>query len=671
MSAQRWKRRRIGAATAAALATGLAATAVASGAGGAGGSVARSRDPGPTATAPAVPTQGLPYENPHLPVSKRVADLLSRMTLQERVGQMTQTERYQVYNDPTPITTWSLGSILSGGGSVPTPNTPQAWADMVDRFQSAALATRLHIPILYGIDSVHGDGNMYGATVFPHNIGLGATRDPALVRDVEHVTAEETRASGPQWSFAPCICAARDDRWGRTYESFGEDPKLVEQMETAIDGFQGPPGHLSDADRVLATAKHYAGDGDTTYGTGNGDYRIDQGVAITSRPDFWRNALQQYVPAVKRHHVGSVMPSYSSVDWTEDGVGNPIRMHGNQELITGVLKQKLGFDGFVVSDWEGIHQLPGDWPTQVATGVNAGIDLFMEPNAYQSFETTLTDEVMTGRVPMSRIDDAVSRILTQKFELGLFEHPYTDRTHIGEIGSPQHRAVARRAVAESQVLLRNRHHALPLSGGDDVYVAGSNADNIGNQAGGWTLTWQGGSTNVIPGTTILQGIRQAVHGGSVTYSADASAPIPPGATGIVVVGETPYAEGFGDVGGPQYSGDPGDRGVPRLAKDMQLSAADKAAVDRVCAAAKQCVVVVVSGRPLIIDPAQQNEIDGLVAAWLPGSEGEGVADTLFGRRPFTGRLPVTWPKTLAQEPINVGDRNYDPLYPFGWGLRTR
>jgi beta-glucosidase len=671
MSAQRSKRRRIGAATAAALATGLAATAVASGAGAGGGSVAAGGDPGPTAPAPAVPTSGLPYENAQLPVAKRVADLLSRMSLQERVGQMTQTERYQVYDDPTPITTWNLGSILSGGGSVPTPNTPQAWADMVDRFQRAALATRLHIPILYGIDAVHGDGNMYGATVFPHNIGLGATRDPALVRDVEHVTAAETRASGPQWSFAPCICAARDDRWGRTYESFGEDPKLVAQMETAIDGFQGPPGHLSDADRVLATAKHYAGDGDTTYGTGNGSYRIDQGVAITSRPDFWRNALAQYVPAVQQHHAGSVMPSYSSVDWTEDGVGNPIRMHGNHELLTGVLKQKLGFDGFVISDWEGIHQLPGDWPTQVATGDNAGIDLMMEPNAYQSFETTLTDEVDSGRVPISRIDDAVRRILTKKFELGLFEHPYTDRTRIGEIGSPQHRAVARRAVAESQVLLKNRRHTLPLSTGRDVYVAGSNADNIGNQAGGWTLTWQGGSTNAIPGTTILQGIKQAVHGGSVTYSADASAPISRHATGIVVVGETPYAEGFGDVGGPQYSGDPGDRGVPRPVKDMQLSAADKLAVDRVCAAAKRCVVVVVSGRPLIIDPAQLHEIDGLVAAWLPGSEGAGVADTLFGRRPFTGRLPVTWPKTLAQEPINVGDASYDPLYPFGWGLRTR
>jgi beta-glucosidase len=270
---------------------------------------------------------------------------------------------------------------------------------------------------------------------------------------------------------------------------------------------------------------------------------------------------------------------------------------------------------------------------------------------------------------MARIDDAVRRILTKKFELGLFEHPFTDRRYISQVGSPAHHALARRAAAESQVLLENRNRTLPLGGRQPVYVAGSNADNIGNQAGGWTLTWQGGSTNVIPGTTILDGIRQQAR--SVTYSVDGSAPVPRGSVGIVVVGETPYAEGFGDVFGPQWAYDPGDQNVPRPVKDMQISAADKAAIDRVCAATTRCVVVVVSGRPLIIDPAQRNEADAIVAAWLPGSEGAGVADTLFGARPFTGRLPMSWPRTLAQEPINVGDRNYDPLYPFGYGLTTR
>jgi len=310
-----------------------------------------------------------PYMNPHLPVQFRVKDLLSRMTLAEKVGQMTQAERAPIEGEPAQLTELNVGSVLSGGGSVPTPNTPEAWANMVDKFQQAALETRLHIPIIYGVDSVHGHGNLYGATIFPHNIGLGATRDPDLVREVEHVTAEETRASGPQWVFAPCICAARDDRWGRTYESFSEDPRLVEKMETAIDGFQGRPGQLADRDRVLATAKHYAGDGDTVYGTGSGDYPIDQGVSQTSHRDFWELALRQYVPAVRKHHVGSVMPSYSSVDWTEDGLGNPTKMHGSKELIQGVLKDQIGFDGFVISDYNGIHQLPGDLAEQVRTSM--------------------------------------------------------------------------------------------------------------------------------------------------------------------------------------------------------------------------------------------------------------------------------------------------------------
>jgi beta-glucosidase len=612
------------------------------------------------------------YENPRAPIPKRVADLLSRMTLAEKVGQMTQAERAAVAEDPAPITDLALGSLLSGGGSVPTPNTPQAWADMVDGFQRAALATRLHIPIIYGVDSVHGHGNLYGATVFPHNIGLGATRDPGLVEDVEHITADETRASGPQWAFAPCVCAARDDRWGRTYESFSEDPSLVIKMETAIDGFQGDGGRdLADRDRVLATAKHYAGDGDTVYGTGSGDYKIDQGIAVTSREDFWKTSLRQYVPAVKEHNVGSVMPSYSSVDWTEDGVGNPLNMHAHEELISGVLKGELGFDGFVISDYNGIDHIPGDFATQVRTSVNAGVDMFMQPTNFATFISTLTEEVNANRVPIGRIDDAVSRILAKKFALGLFEHPFTDRTDIGRIGSPQHRAVARRAVAESQVLLKNDERALPLRGKGDLYVAGSNSDNIGNQAGGWTLTWQGGSTTQIPGTTILQGIRDAARHGNVISSPDASAPVPAGATGVVVVGETPYSEGFGDVGGPQWAYDPGDNNVPRPPQTMELNAADKAAVDTVCAAAAKCVVLVVSGRPVIIDPAQLGEIDALVASWLPGSEGEGVADVLFGRAPFTGKLPVTWPRSIDQEPINVGDADYDPLFPFGFGLRTR
>ena len=620
------------------------------------------------AAAPAAssPAAARPWMNASHTPRARAELLLARMTLDEKVGQMTQAERGAVSGDPGLITTWKLGSLLSGGGSTPTPNTPAAWADMVDAFQSRALQTRLQIPLIYGVDSVHGHGNLVGATVFPHNIGLGASRDSRLVERIEHVTAEETRATGPQWVFAPCVCVARDLRWGRTYESFGEDPSLVIKMETAIDGFQGPRARgLADRDRVLATAKHYAGDGDTEYGSAAGDYTIDQGVTITNRRDFARIDLAPYVPAVRKHRSGSVMPSFSSVDWTEDGVGDPIKMHANRELITDVLKDRIGFSGFVISDWEGIHQIPGDYATQVRTGANAGIDMFMEPFSYQAFETTLTAEVQAGRVSTARVDDAVRRILTKKFEVGLFEHPFTDRTNLPQVGSDEHRALARTAVAKSQVLLKNRGGVLPLSGEGSIYVAGSNADDIGNQAGGWTVQWQGQSGDIIPGNTILEGIRQVAPDAQVTYSADASAPTAGSDVGIVVVGETPYSEGFGDVGGPLWQ----DNGVPRPPKDMLLSAADQTAVDRVCGTIDDCVVLVVSGRPLILTD-QLGEIDALVASWLPGSQGEGVADVLFGNRPFTGRLPQTWPRSLAQEPINVGDGDYDPLYPYGWGLRT-
>ena len=616
-----------------------------------------------------ISNHGQPYLNARLPVADRVADLMSQMTLEEKVGQMTQAERGAVDADPTLVTTWALGALLSGGGSVPTPNTPTAWADMVDRFQSAALATRLQIPLLYGVDSVHGHGNLYGATVFPHNIGLGATRDAALVTRVEQVTAAETRATGPQWAFAPCVCVARDARWGRTYESFSEDPQLAARLgAAAIDGLQG--SDLSANNRVLATAKHYAGDGDTEYGTSTTwTYKLDQGITVTSRQDFARIDLAPYLPAVQRHDVGTVMPSYSSVDWTEDGVGNPIKMHANRELITDVLKGDMGFSGFVISDWEGIHQLPGDWANQVRTAVNAGTDLFMEPFSALNFETTLLDEVRAGRVPMARIDDAVRRILAKKFELGLFEHPYTDRTHLSEVGSAAHRAVARQAVAESQVLLKNAG-VLPLSKKAKVYVAGRNADDMGNQTGGWTLSWQGASgQHRSPGNTILDGIRQT--GADVTFSADGSAPAGDADVAVVAVGETPYAEGPGDVGGPQWAYDPEDGGVPREPKSMDLQPVDRDVIDKVCGAVEKCVVLVVSGRPQVIAPAQLAKIDALVASWLPGSQGEGVADVLFGDKPFTGKLSHSWPRTADQEPINVGDPRYNPLYPYGWGLRTR
>jgi beta-glucosidase len=663
----------------------LPATAIASASTSAGSALKVGADAVTTGAQPAVVknARGLPYQNPRLPVAARVRDLLSRMTLAEKVGQMTQAERGAVDANRGLITTWKLGSLLSGGGSTPPTNDPQSWADMVDAYQSYALQTRLHIPLIYGIDSVHGHGNLKGATLIPHNVGLGSTRDPRLVRRAEQMVATETRATGIPWVFAPCLCVARDDRWGRTYESFGEDPALVIKMETSIDGLQGTrTKDLASSRHVLATAKHFAGDGDTTYGSGrnsagasSSDYPIDQGITQQSRAHFARIDLAPYVPAVRKHHVGSIMPSYSSVDYTDDGLGNPVKMHANRELIQGWLKDKVGFDGFVISDYNGIHQIPPtstDSPTpyQVRTSINAGVDMAMEPNDYQKFETRLITEVQAGNVTRARIDDAVSRILTKKFQLGLFEHPFADRSHINEIGSPAHRAIARQAAAESQVLLKNAGGVLPLRRNARVYVAGRNADNLGNQAGGWTITWQGQSGTFTRGTTILQGMRQVAPGAKITYSQDASAPMTGSDVGVVVVGETPYSEGFGDVGGPQWAYDPSDKNIPREPKTMELKAQDQAAIDKVCTALPKCVVLVVSGRPQIVTD-QLREIDGLVASWLPGTEGEGVADVLFGRRGFTGQLSLSWPRTAAQEPINVGDASYNPLFPFGWGLSTK
>ena len=639
------------------------------------------------AAVPAGPEQasGPAYLNPRQPTDRRVADLLQRMTLEEKVGQMTQTERGAVFGNPSLIAEWQVGSVLSGGGSTPPVNEPAAWLDMVNSFQAEALTTRLGIPIIYGIDAVHGLGIVQGATIFPHNIGLGATRDAGLVQEIGAATAAETRAIGIPWNFGPCLCVTRDERWGRSYESYSEDPGLVTRLGSSlIDGLQGHD--LSSDGSVLATPKHFAGDGNTRFNEETAEnneslppaaqaYTIDQGVTVTNQRDFKRLAVDPYAHVIRREHLTSAMPSFSSVDFTEDGVGNPVKMHANGDLLTGVLKGQLGFDGFIISDWEGIHQIPdpdnptngGLTPFKVRTGVNAGIDMFMQPNNAPVFIDMLLAEVRAGRVSMARIDDAVSRILATKFELGLFEEPFASADNLDEIGSPEHRALAREAVAESQVLLKN-DGALPLAPEGDIYVAGRNADDIGNQAGGWTTQWQGVSgDDLIGGTTILEGIQQVAPNANITFSEDASAPMDGADVGIVVVGETPYSEGFGDIDGPEWQfGDP----ELREEKSLSLLDGDRAVVDAVCDAIETCIVLIVSGRPQVITD-QLDQMDALVASWLPGSEGAGVADVLFGRAGFRGQLSVTWPRSEDQVPINRGDRGADPLFPYGWGLRTR
>jgi beta-glucosidase len=476
------------------------------------------------------------------------------------------------------------------------------------------------------VDAVHGHNNVRDAVIFPHNIGLGCTRNPALVEDVARITALEVSATGLDWTFSPCLAVPRDERWGRTYEGFGETPELVSELgAAAVSGYQR---------EILACAKHYLADGGTSGGRDQGDAQMDEGTLRAVHLPPYRAAVGA--------GVGSVMVSYSS--W------NGVRMHANRYLITDVLKGELAFSGFVVSDWAAVNQLPGSYATQVETAVNAGVDMIMEPYRHRECVGVLRAAASSGRIPLARIDDAVRRILRQKLQRGLVERPLADRSLLPQVGSAAHRAVAREAVRQSLVLLQNEGGTLPLSKtAGRIHVAGKNADDLGLQCGGWTISWQGASGTLTTGTTILQAIQATVSAGTqVTFTRDGS-----GAAGasvaVVVVGERPYAEGAGDR------------------SDLSLEADDVAAIERVARTGTPTVVVLVSGRPLILNDALA-AADALLAAWLPGSEGQGVADVLFGDYRPTGKLSHSWPRSLSQIPINRGDASYDPLFPYGYGL---
>jgi beta-glucosidase len=579
---------------------------------------------------------------------QRAQALLSSMTLDEKIGQMTQPDQ-SFLKDAADVERLFLGSLLSGGDSDPKTNSLEDWTDMYDRFQSRALKTRLRIPLLYGVDAVHGHSNVLGAVIFPHNIGLGATRNAALVEEISRITAKEMRATGIQWTFAPCVTVPRDERWGRTYEGFSEDPKLVAELgEAAVRGLQGPD--LEDPERVLACAKHFIGDGGTEWGTGRRDDRdpsqgvpLDQGDVRLSEAELRRIHLPGYVTAIAAG-VGTIMPSYSS--W------NGEKCSGSRRLLTEILKGELGFEGFLISDYNAIDQLPGDFRSDVKQSINAGMDMVMVPERYREFIAMLKALVEAGEVPMARIDDAVKRILRVKIAMGLLDEgssQLADRDLAKSFGSAEHRAVARRAVRESLVLLKNDGKVLPLSKtAKRIHVAGRNADDVGNQCGGWTITWQGKSGPTTSGTTILAGIRAAASKADVTFSRDGSGAA--GAdVGVVVVGETPYAEGNGDR------------------EDLSLAREDLEAVAAVEKAGIPVVIVVVSGRPLILGDAL-SQAEAVVAAWLPGSEGQGVADVLFGDHAPSGKLPFSWPRSMDQIPVNVGDARYEPLFAFGYGL---
>jgi beta-glucosidase len=604
-----------------------------------------------------------PYKDPGLPVETRVEDLLSRMTLAEKIGQMTQVEKYSI--EAEDIADLFIGGLLSGGGGYPSnrSNTPENWAKMVNGFQEYALKTRLGIPVIYGVDAVHGHAGVEGAVVFPHNAGLGATRDPDLVERVGQVTAKEMAATGIYWNFAPVVAVPQDIRWGRTHESFSENTELVSTLSAAyIRGLQnvGPDRDLSAPTTVLATPKHYVGDGGTAWGSSDTfveqQFMLDQGVTDVDEATLRAVHLPPYKEAIDNGAL-SIMVSFSS--W------GGLKMHAQKYLLTDVLKGELGFEGFLVSDWAGIDQIPGDYYSDVVTSINAGLDMIMVPIEYHAFITNLTRAVEDGDVPVERIDDAVRRILRVKFELGLFERPFGDDALLPQVGSDEHRAVAREAVSKSLVLLKNEGATLPLSKDTPlIFVAGEGADDVGIQCGGWTIEWQGVYGNISPpGTTILDGVENlvspntAVHYnrfGKYDRVVDDSGNPAIAYVGIVAVGELPYAEGVGD----------------RAA--LSLSDADVALIERVRERSEKLVVILLSGRPLIITD-QLPLVDAFVAAWQPGTEGQGVADVLFGDAPFSGKLPYTWPRSMAQLPFdftNPGTGEAGPLFPFGYGLET-
>ncbi|KAI3450798.1 hypothetical protein Pfo_007463 [Paulownia fortunei] len=596
------------------------------------------------------------YKNPEQQLNVRIRDLIRRMSLEEKIGQMTQIDLKVA--SPEIIKKYFIGSVLVGGGTELAPKaSAETWINVANTLQEGALSTRLGIPIIIGTDAVHGHNNAYNATIFPHNVGLGVTRqslldrDPELVKKIGAATALEVRATGIPYTFAPCVAVCRDPRWVRCFESYSEDHNIVQAMTEIIPGLQGDlpadyPGifHLK---YVAACAKHFVGDGGTTGG-------IDENNTVIDWDGLSSIHMPAYIDSIKKG-VATVMISYSS--W------NGVKMHANYDLITGYLKEKLNFKGFVISDSEGIDKITSpphaNYTYSVQASILAGIDMVMVPEKFIEFIDNLTLLVKKNVIPMSRIDDAVERILRVKLIMGLFENPMADLTLANQLGSQEHRELAREAVRRSLVLLKNGKNSdapllplpkIPLK----ILVAGTHANNIGCQCGGWTIEWPGLSGNITTGTTILTAVTNSIHPLSeVVYIENPNKGFVKSNSfsyAIVVVGELPYSE------------------TTDSSMNLTLAEPGYDTITNVCEALK-CVVIVISGRPIVIEP-YLGKIEALVAAWFPGTEGQGVADVLFGDYGFSGKLARTWFRTVDQLPMNVGDADYDPLFPFGYGLAT-
>lgn len=588
----------------------------------------------------------------------RIDSMLARMTVEEKVAQIIQPDISSV--TPDDVRRYKFGSILAGGNSAPGGNekaAPAEWLKLMDAFWEASMNADWageRIPVIFGIDAVHGHANVVGATIFPHNIGLGAMRNPDLIRKIGEVTAREMAVTGADWDFSPTVAVPRDDRWGRTYEGWSEDPSVQRAYAPAmVEGLQGSPGtpDFLGPGKVIATAKHFVGDGGTEAGK-------DQGNTFATPQQVRDIHGAAYPPAIEAG-VQAVMASYNSIRGT--------KMHGHAPLLTGALKGQMNFNGLVVGDWNGHGQVPGCTNTSCAASVNAGLDMFMAPDSWKGLYDSTLAQARSGEIPAARLDDAVRRVLRVKARYGLFEKPKpSKRALAGDfalLGSADHRAIARQAVRESLVLLKNRKQLLPLSPKLDVLVAGDGADNISKQSGGWTITWQGTDlTNAdFPNAqSIYSGIAETVRasGGNATLSVDGSFEKKPDVA-IVVFGEEPYAEMVGDRPTVEYS--PSDK------NDLEL-------LKRLRKAGIPVVSVFLSGRPMWVNP-ELNASDAFVAAFLPGSEGGGISDVLFSnasgaiRNDFKGKLSFSWPKRADQSPLNVGDPGYDPLFAFGYGLR--
>ena len=572
-------------------------------------------------------------------IDKKVDKLIQSMTLDEKVGQMTQIDQ-RFLDTITDLSTYSIGSLLSGGGSHPKVNEPQAWLDMYNSYQSETLKSRLQIPLIYGIDAVHGHNNVYGATIFPQNIGLGATNNPELIFKISEATSIEVAATGIDWTFSPCLSSPEDYRWGRTYEGFSSDPSLVEILgEASVKGYQS--AQTNSGKKVVACAKHFIGDGNTEFGTGmNG--LVDRGNTILTVEELKEKLLPKYQAAIDAD-VQTIMASYNS--W------NGVKCHGSKELLTDILKIEMGFDGFVISDWQGIDEIPGDYKSDIITSINAGIDMVMvsgQGQPYKKFMRLLKESVEEGSIPLARIDDAVKRILKVKIRNGLFDNPLVENDALKVIGSDAHRDIARQAVRESVVVLKN-DDIIPISkDSKSIVVAGRGADNLGMQCGGWTINWQGGQGDITIGTTILDGIKKSVSAETnVIYSEDGQdLNDVDGELAVVVIGEDPYTEFFGDK------------------DNLDLLNDDINTINNLKNKGYKVMVLLISGRPMNI-AEHIDDWDGFAAIWLPGSEGDGVSDILFGDFQSTGKLSYPWP-IKAENGANADDK--DLLFNFGYGL---